>query len=760
MIVCIISVWFRFIFLFKMAWSEAWYPDDGQIHAKTIDNKLKNSDSGTQNMVHNTTDFLAKFDWEEKNSSLVSDCIKEIQADTQLQTWFENLLTSGISDDFINKIKQELEENRKSGLDEETLKFLLTSLIAETIEWWFKIGSSTYIEISKQTNQNEATAENDEATAESKESIDKDIVQRVKEMGNICMNYREGLLIWHDDVKEKTEKKAEIAQQQLPEETKNKLKEKGYDDKFINDYILLRVTLNEVRNDSSFDKNAVDQFEGKVNELSKLDVFLKNIDNACNIADTNLSSFSSENISQTRTELFHSEVWNDSLIQAKKSNMESRNYSEMLPEMWNEEMFKKYGQFLQWDLKRCWDEYKANYLWFVEKINSINAKKSRWEDLVPEDQSFLSLEWAIKWIKEQIDNKTKDMVEELCIISQIKWMYMCMWEWDSFDLNKSRWIRYDKEWAMILDGYVDWVAFSIRQDINNPEARLQTSQKIAKLNNGDVFSVWWKDNFVDSNFILPSQNEIFQVIAETVQSDESLSDFDNQSDYITNLQTNIMWKMEKKYENTKYVHHYMEWQVKWEKIADKTLWLIGKINPSIINDTTLMKNISPESNKDLYNFMKILKFNIDNSTNTEKNNLNQCITKILEITNYYADSNGVEDYVTLKYPPIIDNYLKNKAWLNWWDGNSRLNLLSNLFGYYSKKSEDTREWTEKWSTSKVMINDLYRDLFESNNWNNKSQTAVKRETEQKLNSYRKEAEDQSKKADQWLRLDDDNIWKR
>ena len=77
-----------------------------------------------------------------------------------------------------------------------------------------------------------------------------------------------------------------------------------------------------------------------------------------------------------------------------------------------------------------------------------------------------------------------------------------------------------------------------------------------------------------------------------------------------------------------------------------------------------MKNISPESNNGLYNFMKILKFNIDNSTNTEKDNLDQCITKILEITNYYADSNGVEDYVTLKYPPIIDNYLKNKTWLN------------------------------------------------------------------------------------------------
>jgi hypothetical protein len=119
---------------------------------------------------------------------------------------------------------------------------------------------------------------------------------------------RQSLLKDRLDIDEKTRKEAEKIKKGLPEETKKQLEEKGYDENFINDYILLRVTLNEVKNDSSFDKNVVAQFESKVNELGTLDIILKNIDNSCNIPDTSLDSFSSENISQTRTELFHPEI--------------------------------------------------------------------------------------------------------------------------------------------------------------------------------------------------------------------------------------------------------------------------------------------------------------------------------------------------------------------------------------------------------------------------------------------------------------------
>jgi hypothetical protein len=39
---------------------------------------------------------------------------------------------------------------------------------------------------------------------------------------------------------------------------------------------------------------------------------------------------------------------------------------------------------------------------------------------------------------------------------------------------------------MILDGHIDGIDFSIRQDINNPQTKLQTSQKLAKDGNAFV----------------------------------------------------------------------------------------------------------------------------------------------------------------------------------------------------------------------------------------------------------------------------------
>jgi hypothetical protein len=132
---------------------------------------------------------------------------------------------------------------------------------------------------------------------------------------------------------------------------------------------------------------------------------------------------------------------------------------------------------------------------------------------------------------------------------------------------------------------------------------LQTSQKLAK--DGNAFVIGWKDKFQDSNFILPSQNEIFNFITGIVQSDsiQPLEDFDSPEDYLEYLQTTIMWNMEERYEDTKYVHNYMKEQVKWEKIVNNVLWFIGKIDPNII-DGDSGKNITQGSNKDLYNFMK------------------------------------------------------------------------------------------------------------------------------------------------------------
>jgi hypothetical protein len=69
------------------------------------------------------------------------------------------------------------------------------------------------------------------------------------------------------------------------------------------------------------------------------------------------------------------------------------------------------------------------------------------------------------------------------------------------------------------------------------------------------------------------------------------------------------------------------------------LGLINKTIPNIANDKTLMNGINKASNKDLFDFMTILKFNIDNSTDYEKEKLNESIIKILEITDDYKNTN-------------------------------------------------------------------------------------------------------------------------
>ena len=623
-------------------WGQAWLPQ--------VDNFSKE-----------LSDFL--LDEKLTNKEQISNFLV---SNPDLKTWFEEFLKTANN---VQKLK--CKKELKNCNTEEEIK----SIILENLPEWYKVWSievwgvvetveipvedEDFINLTEQartdteqartdteqlrTDTEQLRTDTEQLRTNTEQTLQNNERKEKQDLREEAMNARINLLAAHPDqekakkIDEKTREKAELVKKQLTKETKKQLEEKGYDEGFINDYILLRVTANEVKNDSSFDRNAVAQFESKVNELGTLDIILKNIDNACKTPDTSLDSFSSENISQTRTELFHPEIWNDSLIQAKKSNLESRNYSGMLPEMWNEEMFEKYGQFMQWDLRKCWDEYKSNYLWFVEKINSINAKRSRWEDLVPEDQSFLSLEWAIKWIKEKIDNKTKDMVEELCLISQIKWMYMCMWEWENFNLNKAKEIE-SEDWILTLRGHIDWVEFAIRQNTTK-ESPLQTSSKLAKdkesaddMDKNNDLILWSNDKFVNSNFILPTQNEIFDTIKKIVSLSNPIEKFNNPSDYLENLQTNIMWSMEKEYENTKYVHHYMQDHVKWEKIIGKTISFVEKLKGASIGSRINNTNVQ------LYDFLNLMNFNIKYSTSVEKDNLYKIMDKIDSMASLAQDN--------------------------------------------------------------------------------------------------------------------------
>jgi hypothetical protein len=86
-----------------------------------------------------------------------------------------------------------------------------------------------------------------------------------------------------------------------------------------------------------------------------------------------------------------------------------------------------------------------------------------------------------------------------------------------------------------------------------------------------------KSNFVDSNFTLPNQDNIFEFITDIIQKDSSLESFDKQEDYIQNLQKNIMLNIDKKYSDAKYSNFYMKEQAKSEDISQDIIGIIQDI---------------------------------------------------------------------------------------------------------------------------------------------------------------------------------------
>ena len=469
--------------------------------------------------------------------------------------------------------------------------------------------------------------------------------------------------------------------------TLNQLRQ-NHDEQFINDYILVQATLVELKsNPTSYEQN----------DISYFDKLVKNLNNACNVPDTNLSSFSSENISQTRTELFSSEVWNDSLIQAKELNLKTHDYSDVFPEkIETDELITKYGNFLEWQIKQFLENYVNNTGGLKDKIEEIKNNDNPTE----EDKKLLQIyNYMIAELdkkRKETEEQTKNMMEELCIISQIKWMYMCMWEWADFNLNKAREIE-SEDWILTLRGHIDWVEFAIRQDTNNPEAKLQTSTKLAKernnkddTNKSENFIVWWKDKFVDSNFILPSQDQIFALITETVSSDLFLKNSNSQEEYLEKLQENIMWKVEKEYEKTKYAQHYMQEQVKWEKIIDKTISFVEKLKGADIDSR--INNSSAQ----LYNFLNLMDFNIKHSTSAEKDKLYRIMDKIDRMTGL-AQYNS-SDWELLAHQDKFSQYLTGDSLLN-----TRSTLKGNqvewsnkyafdLFKNYENLSDERKFW--------------------------------------------------------------------
>ena len=457
----------------------------------------------------------------------------------------------------------------------------------------------------------------------------------------------------------------------------NQLRQKNYPEEYINDYILVTTTFRELNNN---EENIYSKED--ISFYSKL---VKNLNNKLNIADTSIDSFSKENINATRKDLFNDEVWNKDLIEWKENNKykHSEQYNEIL---WMEsrDIILNYWKFL------TSPEMK-------ELLNNFIDWNDIWE------KNYERLLNSANNIKIQVDEKTKDLVEELCLISQIKWMSICIW-WDikdNFEFNKANEIKND-DWILTIDWHINWVSFSLRQDTNNPEARLQTSTNLTKENPDQPNSpiIVWK-NFRDSPFILPTQKDVFNIAKESIKP--GLNKAETPQEYEKILQDNILQEVDKLYEDASLTHHYIENQAQWARVADKAIWFINQIKKSEIGWSIT------ETNKYLYDFMRSLEFNIDNSTLEEKKDMLDAFDKIQKIVEeYWWNEKSPKQWM---YHGVIENYLTNEEILQNTENSFKWNLVQwdsvlNLFKAYINNKDARSDGISYTIDFKALWNDL------------------------------------------------------
>ena len=375
----------------------------------------------------------------------------------------------------------------------------------------------------------------------------------------------------------------------------NQLKESDYDEQFINKFILVQTTLHELKSNSA---------NYSQDDISLFDKIVKNLNNACNIPDTSFDSFKENNIANTRTELFHETVWNKWLIEQKQRNIEShRSYYERLFRVESDdELIQNYWRFLDGDWKRLMEKWLTNplSLSWAENDNLMNL---------------------VLFKQKEIEDEMRNIVEEVCMTSQIKWFLNCIpGEFsENFQFNKANEISINQDWILQLNGHVNGTNFSLRQNTKDENASLQTSTGLFK--NGNDIDLSWK--YKNSPFILPTSDQVFKVAFESLKSDDSLSKVQNQNDYFETLENLILKNIDKLYSKTEYTHNYIEHQIKSEEIVSKTKWILNHlwwVMPETLN----------WSSWKLFEFFDTICVNLGNMTVMEKESFLKCIEKLWE----------------------------------------------------------------------------------------------------------------------------------
>ncbi len=456
-------------------------------------------------------------------------------------------------------------------------------------------------------------------------------------------------------------------------------------------YISLLATINVAQNNPEYQALRESQ------DFSLLYIAMKNLNNACNIPDTNFDSFSENNIKNTRTELFHETIWNKWLIEQRQKNIESHksDYEKLFNVESDDELIQKYWRFLEWTWKNLMEKRLKN-------PTSLSQGESD------------NLMNFVYFKQQEVENKTKNMVEELCMTSQVKWFLSCIpKEYSSqFQFNKANEIGFDQDGVLKLDWHIRWVDFSLRQNTNDENARLQTSTMLFRDQDRNLNFVW---KYKNSPFILPTASQVFDTALLSAKSDV-LSNIQNQDDYFNILETFILKDIDKLYTNTDYAHHYVESQIKSEEIIYKTMQIFDLIWWWNI------ENLSNVGNEKLYNFFDTIEFNLSVITNKEKKQFEECLqilwAKIAEWGNIAWSDRFVKDKNLAKLLGSKRQTQRQIGWFVWWNDE---NSFFDFFEFFFSPDERSESWNKQVlnlnKLSKCLKDEAYaKDLWEDSEW--------------------------------------------
>lgn len=546
---------------------------------------------------------------------------------------FENFLNNTTP---IEKVK--LKKQIKECKNEEEIKLVLIEHLHK--DNWYDIADENVLiaisdenisteRIEQQTINNEQQTINNEQQTINNEQQATEIVSWRQEMKN-AISARQELVDKLPELNRQTNEDSELYQSTKSEFEQNwiiqQLKDSNHDDNFINDYILVHTTLKELKQNENYKNINISFFEKAV----------KNLDNACNIPDTNFDNFSKENIAKTRTELFDTDIGNHSLREAKKVNEKLDTHK------------NRYNEIFALDEDKDINTQLIEKYWKFVKDDDLKTLIKKYENNELSEQDCDTLKKWLGSIKEDINNQTKDLIEEMCLIAPIQWIFACIWPdfGNNFELNKCKEIN-NKDWKLTITWHIDWIKFSLRHDTNNPDARLQISSLLTKIGN-NKFKVWEK--YEDSPFKLPTNEDIFFMATSCIE-DRDVTKTEDGPTYFQTLQSTIYKKFnEILYKNAKDANNYIKDKIQWEKVSNQYVNLLWKIKWSpIIWDIE-------SSNPKLYNFIDLMNSSNYIYSSSEKENISNCINTIQDIISTYWET----DKETDKYPWLISHFLMDE----------------------------------------------------------------------------------------------------